>query len=181
MDMQLHPLLSVGSNYLSSPKIQPLKFGNGCVISSHTLLVIWLIIHTVIAQTPIIFNIYALQWGVDWRPKHSLVIQRVESVVNSHGIHWCYMELKHESWNGKCVFDVFKICFVITEIFSPNLRHFTEQLVYCKYDLWQGIECHDIVRLQMSVYSYSEFILIDIDAYYLGLTYPTWFHIYGNV
>ena len=37
----------MGWTYLSIPKLQPLKFGNGWVISSHTLLGMWLLIHAV--------------------------------------------------------------------------------------------------------------------------------------
>ena len=43
MNKQLQPIYIVGWYYLYIRKI--LKFGNGCIISSHTLLNLWSFIH----------------------------------------------------------------------------------------------------------------------------------------
>ena len=49
MDKKLHPLLSVGWNYFSTPNFKrwnrPVKFGNGNIISFRTLLGVSLLIH----------------------------------------------------------------------------------------------------------------------------------------
>ena len=49
LDKLLHPSSSVWYDYLSTPKRQrckPFKFGKGYVISSHTFMDVWLLIHT---------------------------------------------------------------------------------------------------------------------------------------